>query len=501
MKHKNIFLPSNKHTFVFMNQTLKQKTAYGIFWNFLDKFGQNGLSLIIWVIIARYFLFPPDYALVGMILIVNGLGNILSDSGFSNALIRKQNVTQTDLSSVFYFNIIISISLYVLIFFCAPLLALYFNQPVLTSLVRVMALCIPINALAFVQNTTLTKAMNFKFLACTNLVAFFCSATVSLWLAWKGFGVWVLVINPLAFSVVRNISLWCFNRWRPIAVFSIDSIKELWSYSSKLLLSSIIIVVFKDIYAFFMGKIYPLEAFGYYTQANKYSELPYVTIMSAIQTVVYPAMANIGAHNNEELKKSLRKTVRVSSFVLLPVMLGLIATAEPLIHTLLSAKWLPVAPYLQILSVGYIFIGITTTYNNILFVKGLSSTFLKFNILYRAGILLSIVITMYSGITAMITAWSIVAILYAISLMVYVGKKIEYHFMEQIKDILPYFVLALFMGVGVYLFSFLIQYHVTLVSVQVVVGAAFYLGASYLLGSKVFREAIEMIRSKAGKVG
>jgi O-antigen/teichoic acid export membrane protein len=275
-----------------------------------------------------------------------------------------------------------------------------------------------------------------------------------------------------------------------------NCIKELWSYSSKLLLSSTITVVFNNIYVFFICKIYPINDTRYYTQANKYSELSYNTIALSIQAVLYPAMASIGAHDSEALKKVMRKTVRVTAFVILPIMLGLIATAEPLIHTLLNTKWLPIVPYFMILCVGYLFLGMTISYNNILFIKGLSSIFLRFNIVYRAVILLSIIFTMHSGIRDMLIAWSIIAVLYAITLMIYAGKKINYTWKEQLKDILPYFALAFLMGAGVFLFTFWIKNRAVLLAVQVIAGAIFYLGATYLLGSKVFRDAIEMVKSK-----
>jgi len=479
-----------------MSKTLKEKTANSIVWNFLDKFGQHGLNLIVFIILARYFLSPSDYALIGMIFIFNALGAVLADSGFSNALIRKQNVTQTDLSSVFYFNIILSISFYVLVFLSAPLLALYFEQPILTNLARIMALCIPINALTIVQVALLSKDLKFKYIASTNLVAIFCSGSLSLFLAWQGLGVWVLVIQPLTYHTVRNICLWNFSFWRPNATYSVQCIRELWAYSSKLLLSYFINTIFNNIYVFFIGKIYPINATGYYIQANKYAELSYLTITSAIQSVVFPAMASIGEHDPDALKKVLRKTVRVSAFVILPIMLGLIATAEPFVHTLLSTKWLPIVPYLQILCVGYLFLGMTGYYNNILFIKGLSSVYLRFILIYRASIFLSILFTMRYGIEVMLVAWSIVAILYSLSLMIYVGKKISYTLVEQIKDMLPYFTLALSMGAGVFLFTFLIENHVVLFFAQVIAGAAFYLGTTYLLGSKVFREMIGMVKNK-----
>ena len=479
-----------------MSKTLKQKTANNIVWSFIDKFGQQALFMLLAIVLMRFFLSPRDYALFGMIAIIYTLGGYLVDSGFSNAIIRKKDITQADLSSVFYFNIVISILLYVLIFFCAPFFALYFNQPILTKLARSLALCIPINAFALVQGTLLSKSLKFKNIVLINLIALVCSGSLSLFLAWKGLGVWVLVIQQMVYYFMRSICLWIFNTWRPSIVYSMNSIKNLWSYSSRLLFSAIITVIFNNIYVFFIGKIYPLKETGYYTQANKYSELSGNTIMAAIQTVVFSTMATIGEHDTEKLKKALRKTVRVSAFVFLPIMVGLIATAEPLIHTILDIKWLPIVPFMQILCVGYIFLGLTSSYNNILFVKGLSSALLKINILYRVFILLSIVLTMHQGIVAMLVAWSIVAILYSLFLMIYVGRKINYTLLEQVKDILPYFVLALLMGAGVFLFTFLIENHVVLFLVQLFVGAVFYIGATYLFGSKVFQEMIEMVKSR-----
>ena len=479
-----------------MSKTLKEKTADSIVWSFLDRFGQQGISIIVWIILMRYFLAPSDYALIGMIGIVNALGYVLVDSGFSNALIRKQEVTQTDLSSVFYFNILLGVLFYLLVFCCAPLFTLYFNQPALTNLARVVALNIPLNALTLVQGTLLAKALRFKQLAATGLIAYFCSGCVILFLAWKGLGFWVLAIQPLSANIVRNICLWSFNRWRPTIEYSINSIKNLWNYSSKLLLTSTITVIFNNIYVFFIGKIYPINDTGYYSQANKYSDLAYSTITMSFQSVLYPTLASIGAHDSEGLKKAMRKIVRVSAFVILPLMMGLIAIAEPFVTTLLSAKWLPIVPYLQILCIGYLFIGLTSSYNNILFVKGLSSTFLTFNILYRVAILLSIVLTMYHGIKVMLMAWSIVAILYAVALMIFVGRKIKYTLWEQVKDILPYFTLALGMGSGVFILSYWIEKHTVLFILQLIAGATFYLGATYLLGSKVFREVIEMMKLK-----
>jgi O-antigen/teichoic acid export membrane protein len=478
-----------------MSKTLKQQTAHGIFWSFLDKFGQQALNMAVSIVLMRYFLTPEDYGLVAVIFIVYALGFVLIDSGFSNALIRKKEVTQTDLSSVFYFNVALSLLFYLLIFFLAPLVAYMYHKPVLTGLVRVMALGIPLTSLSLIQVTLLTKTMDFKRLASTNLISIFCSGTLSLFLAWQGYDYWVLVIQPLSGILVKNICLWSVGSWRPTLIYSKKSIRELWAYSSKLLVANTLSIICKNIYASLIGKYYPLKEAGFYSNANKYSEISYQTLIPAIYTTVYSAMANM-EEDMESLKNAFRKTVRVAAFVYFPIMLGLIATAEPLFLTIFGTKWISIVPYFKILCIGFIFMGTSSLYNTILFLKGKSSALLKFSLLYNVALLLSIVITIRIGVLSMAVSWSVIGAVYTIAYTSYAKKMIQYTFVEQLKDIIPYLILATLMGVGVYALSFLIHNQLILIGVQVSAGIAFYLGTTYLLGSKVFRDMVEIIKNK-----
>jgi len=476
-------------------QNLKEKTAHAIVWSFVDKFGQQALSIAIGIILARYFLSPSEYGLIALIFIFHALGWALIDSGFSNALIRKQDVTQTDLSSVFYFNISLGVLVYFVLFFCAPAIASFYDKPILTHLIRVMLLNIPLCSLLLIQTTIFSKSVNFKPLARTNLIALFCSGFLTIFLAWKGLGVWVLVIQPLTGTSIKIICLWSISSWKPAMVYSKQSIKNLWKYSSNLLASSVLNIVFQNIYAMLIGKIQPLEIVGYYNQAYKYSDIPFATVIPAIQTAVFPAMAKIG-DDEERLKHAFRKTVRVSSFVYFPVMLGLIAIAEPMIQTLLGVKWLPVVFYMKWFCLGYIFLGMASIYANILFIKGLSATLLRFNIFYRLLQLLGIVFTIRFGIIALVISWVIASVLYAFLMIFYAGKKIHYSLPEQVNDIFPYLTLALLMCAGVFSLSYLINNYVILLLTQLTAGMLLYLGLSYLLGSKVFHEVVGIVQNK-----
>ena len=477
-----------------MSKTLKQQTAHAIVWSFADKFGQQLLNLITGIILARFFLSPEDYGLIGLIAVFNALGYILIDSGFSNALIRKKEVSQIELSSVFYFNIVIAIVVYCILFFCAPFVARFYEQPILTSLIRVITLSIPLSSLAIMQSTLLVKSLNFKFLAQSNLFAILCSGALSIFFAFQGFGVWVLVFQVLMNIVFRNIYLWLRNSWKPTWKYSRTSIKELWSYSSKLLIASTIKVIFDNIYALLIGKIYTIKQAGYYTQANKYSGLPYLTMSSAIQSVAYPVMSQV-SHDQERLKHVFRKVMRISAFTFFPVLLGMAAIAEPLIHTLLSEKWQAIVPYMQVLCIGYAFLSISAINLNIFYIKGVSSKVLLFYLIHFVLIAISILIALlYDDIMALAIGWSIASILYSIILSVYAGQYyMKYSCWEQIKDIAPYLILAAIMAVGVYSLSFYIDNSAILLAAQIIIGGAFYLGASYILGSKIIRDTFDFV--------
>jgi O-antigen/teichoic acid export membrane protein len=289
------------------------------------------------------------------------------------------------------------------------------------------------------------------------------------------------------------------STWRPGSIFRKKSIQELWVYSSKLLAASTLNIICRNIYSSLIATYYPFKEAGFYFNANRYSEIPYNTVIPAINTTVYSAMANIG-DSSESLKNAFRKTIRVASFAYFPIMLGLIATAEPLMLTVLGTKWLPVVPYFRVLCVGFLFLGMNPFNSIILFLKGKSAVFFNFTLIYNVALLLCIALTLRISVLAMAMSWSITSIIYSVVFTAYIGKMIPYTFGEIIKDILPYFILATVMGVGVYLLSFLIHNPVVLVGMQVLSGAAFYLSATYWLGSKVFREAIGMVKCKISSI-
>lgn len=474
---------------------LKQKTASAIAWSTIDKFGIQILGFVIGIILARYFLTPADYGLMGMITIFTVLSGVLLDSGFSSALIRKVTISQTEISTMFHFNLGMSIVAYLIMFFCAPFIAALFQYPILTNICRINSFVFILNAFIFTQNVTFTRNANFKPIAISNIVGITCAGILAIILAYKGFGVYSLVYQNLFFVFIRGAILWLFSHWRPSFLFDFQVIKNLWGYSSKVLLTGVLNSIFNYISPVLIGLYYPAKDVGLYTQGNKISDMASQSVSSSLQSATFPILSQL-QNDNERLKRAYRKIVRVTSFISFPLLFGLSAVSIPFIHVLLTEQWHDSAVYLQILCIGAAFIALINLNLNILYVKGLSTISLLFEIIRKGLIVLAIFITFRYGIKPLAMGISSVSIFAFFLSSFFVKKQINYTLSEQLKDIFPYVVIAAVMAAGLYLLSFVITGYSILLPVQLVTGIAFYLGTVYLLGSKVMREMISLVRKK-----
>lgn len=478
-----------------MEKTLKQKTAQALVWTLIDKFGQQLLAFAVGLVLARYYLSPDDYGLMGMIAVFTALGGILVDSGFSNALVRKKVVIQSDLSSVFYFNLSMGIALYLLIFFAAPFIADFYSQPRLIAIIRVAALPFLINPFTLVQWVNLTRALNFKVITIIGFISLFCSAAVSLTLAMNGFGVWALVYQNITFLFVRTLCFWIYTSWRPLWLFDKQCIKALWGFSSNILMINVLNTVFNNLYTALIGRFYPLRDTGYYAQADKLTALSAYSLSSALQTATYPILAKIGTEE-ERLQRATRKTMRVTAFIVLPALFGLSAVAEPLVQLLLTDKWIAVVPYLQKLSIAWVFIIFMSLHNNVLYVRNKARTALYLECGKKSLILLcalaAVPLNLSIAVTCLVAAHIVGFIISAIVMV----TQANYPLRCQIKDIFPYFCIAGIMAIGAYFLSFCLDNKLMLIAVQLITGVSFYLVTAYLLGSNVLREVVDMLKIK-----
>ncbi|GAB1453585.1 lipopolysaccharide biosynthesis protein [Draconibacterium sp.] len=476
---------------------LKRAAAKGLFWSAMERFGAQGAQFVFGIMITRILL-PEDFGLVGMILIFMAVGQTLVDSGFGSALIWKEKPTLADYSTVFYFNISFSFLLYVFFFLLAPFIAGFYDEPQLTDLIRVLCLNFIILSFSLIQQTVLQKKVDFKLLTYVNVAGSLIAGFIALYMAIKGYGAWAIVFQILVKSFITSALLWFFNKWRPLMVFSWNSLKELFNYGSKLTVASLIYTIFQYLYFNIIGKLFPVASLGFYTRAVQLQEFPVKTIASVFNRVAFPIFSTI-QNDNERLKNAARKTLRTMVFFTFPLLFGLIAVADELIEVVLTEKWLPASDYFKLLCFMGLFFSFQVINGEILKTKGKSGWVLKLEVITKTILLINIFITYRWGITAIIWGQMVVVLVAWVIGSFYVGKLIGYSIWQQIKDVYVYFVLSILM----YLLAIIILYFIDnpfislgLVSVG---GASFYLLGAKVMGLDQIQELETLIKGEMGE--
>jgi O-antigen/teichoic acid export membrane protein len=433
--------------------TLKQKFISGTIWTVTERLSLQILQLIVSIILSR-LLGPSEYGLIGMLTIFIALSQSVIDSGFGSALIQKKDADQIDTSSIFFLNIIIGFILTITLILTAPLIANFYNQPELINITRVLSLNLIINSFGLVQTALLSKSMDFKAQMKASLIAASTSGLIGIALAYNGFGVWSLVIQMVLNYFIRVILIWNVSRWRPSLVFSSASIKSMFPFGSRMLLTGLVDTFFLNIYNAFIGKIYSSTTLGFYTRATVFVNAAVLATSLSIEKVTYSALA---PYQDEisTLKQAYRKTIRFSVFLHFPLMVSLIVLADPMIRFLLTDKWAQSIPYFQLLCVSGIFYPLQLLNLNILKVKGRSDLVLKLGIIQKLMVILAIFITFRYGIMFLIYGQIITSIFSFFIYSFYSGRMIMYSQINQLKDLLPFMVMAIIMGSSMFLFDFI----------------------------------------------
>jgi len=429
--------------------TLKQKTVTGTIWSFTDSFANQGIQFIAGLILAR-ILSPTEFGLIGILTIFIALSQSFIDSGFTHALIRKQDCTQTDYSTVFYFNFIAGIFFYFILFFSANSISIFFNEPQLELLLQVLGLGLILNAFGIIQRTILIKNIDFKLQTKVSLVSSTISGLIAITLAYNGFGVWSLVALTLSRFGFSSLLLWIWAKWKPSFIFSKKSFKELFSFGNKLLISGLIDTAYRNIYYLIIGKYFSVVELGYYTRADQFQALPSQQLTGVLGRVSYPILSTI-QDNVEKLKSAYKQIIRSSMLITFVLMLGMVAIAKPMILTLIGEKWLPAVIYLQMLCFVGMFYPLHALNLNMLKVQGRSDLFLRLEIIKKVLSIPTIILGIIFGIKIMILGMLVNSILAYFLNSYWSGKFIGYSSFEQIKDILPSFLLASVIAIGVYL--------------------------------------------------
>lgn len=478
-----------------MADSLKHKTVRGTIWSSLERFSVQGIQFVVMIIMAR-ILTPDDYGLVGMLAIFIAISQSLIDSGFSQALIRKQDRSELDNSTVFYFNIGVGVFLYFVLFFCAPLIARFYNEPLLTPITRVIGLSIIFNSLAVVQRALLTINLDFKTQAKASMVGALLSGAIGIYMAYNGYGVWAIVYQQILNLAIVTVMLWLLSKWKPIWAYSWNSFKELFGFGSKLLASGLLDTIYRNIYLIIIGKIFKASDLGYYTRAHQFSDFASSNMTGIFQRVTYPVLCTI-QNDDVRLRDVYRRMLRVSGFVFFPLLLGPAALAKPLIISFLTEKWLFSASLLVPLCFSGMWYPIHSINLNLLQVKGRSDLFLKLEIIKKIMGVVVLCATVPLGLIAMCWGGVLTSIISLIINTHYTGKLISLGFIAQMKDLVPSLLLSLTMGAIVY---FTIEHlpltPSILLLIGVIEGVFCYTILAKILNFKEFNELYNLIRKQ-----
>ena len=476
------------------NQKLKARIFSSLIWKFLERGGTQGIQFILQLFLAR-LLTPKDYGTIALITIFISIAKVFIDSGFNTALIQQKEIDEEDISSVFYISLAVSIIMYIVLYFIAPIIANFYRIQELVSIIRILSLTLIIGVFNSIQGAIVSRRMEFKNFFFSNLGAIIISGTIGIILAYRGFGVWTLVYQQIISQMVILIVLFIMVRWKPKLLFSIKKVKKLFSFGSKLLCSALLDTIYNNIFGLIIGRLYSSIMLAYYNRGNMF---PYVIIDNfngSIQAVIFPALSSI-QYDKLKVKELMRRAITTSSFIVFPAMLGLMAIAEPMIKLILTDKWLPCVPYLRVFCLAYALWPVHTANLQAINAIGRSDIFLKLEIVKKiVGISILLITSRYSPYAmALGTVFTGIIGSFVNS---YPNKKLlNYSYIEQMKDIFPSFILSLIMGVLVYSISLLKFSDLLTIIIQVLLGGVSYIGLSYLFKLECFMYLLNIIYKK-----
>ena len=465
-------------------ENIKKSVFSGLIWKFIEVMSVDGVSFIVSIILAR-LLMPEDFGEISLVSIFITLANVFVVYGLGTALIQKKDSDSIDFSSVFYFNTALSIVLYQILFFCSPLIASFYRSANLTWILRILALRIPIASITTIQNAYISKNMQFKRAFWGSLIGTILSATVGIWMAYAGYGVWALVGQTLGATLINCIVLFFVIKWYPTLEFSWTRLKGLIQYGWKLLISGFIKVGYDQVSGLIIGKKYTSEDLGLYTKGRKYPELIVTGINSSMSSVLFPAYAKY-QDDKVRLKNMVRRSISLSTYLMAPLLIGLAAIATPTISFLLTDKWLGCVPYLQIACFYYVLQPVQTANLQAIRAVGRSDIILKLDVVKRGFGLTFVLVAMWYGVIWIALAPVAMSILASIVNVIPNKRLIGYTFKEQMADLLPNLLLAGTMGIGCFLLSSYFL-NMDLANILVILICVAVGGLYYLLGSILFR--------------
>ncbi|MCF8018814.1 MAG: lipopolysaccharide biosynthesis protein [Vallitaleaceae bacterium] len=458
----------------------KSKVLSSLIWKLLERSGSQGIQFIVQIILARLLL-PKEYGIIAIVMVFVLLANVFVQSGFSTALIQKKEVDDVDFSSVFYVSLAVSGLLYGIIYLSAPFISSFYTQPLLVPVLRVLSLTLFMGALNSIQNAYVARYMLFKKLFFSSLGAVVISGIVGITAAYQGLGVWALVAQHLTNQLAIAVILWFTVRWRPHWLFSLDRVKVLFAFANKLIASALIDSLYRDLSALIIAKMYAPSMLGFYNRGRQFPELIVANINGSIQSVMLPALS---AHQDDKkrVKEMMRRAIVSSSFLIFPMMVGMAVVAKPLVMVLLTDKWLPAVPFLQIACLTFALMPIHTANLQAINAMGRSDIFLRLEVIKKVYGLMILGISLPFGVYAIALGQAINSVISSF-VNAYPNKKLlNYSYKEQVLDVMPALLISALMGGMVYGLQLIDIRSWQLLMLQMGAGAVIYIGLA-----KVFK--------------
>ncbi|NCB03299.1 MAG: lipopolysaccharide biosynthesis protein [Spirochaetia bacterium] len=472
---------------------MKHKILSNLSWKFLERGLVQGVQFIISLFLARLLL-PADYGVLALVLIFISIANVFIQSGLNSSLIQKKSVESIDLSSVFYVSLALATVLYGFLFVVAPVVARFYGNEDLTLVLRILALTLFPGVFNSLQNAVVSRTMRFKKLFFSSIGAGVLSGIVGIILAYLGYGVWALVFQHLVSQVSITIILWITVRWRPTLEFSFDRVKTLFSYGWKLLVSSLLDTIYRELRSLIIGKVYSASVLGFYNRGQHFPQLIAKNINGPIQSVLFPALASQQDYS-ERVKSMMRRSIVTSSFIVFPMMIGLAVVAKPLITLLLTERWLPAVPFMQMFCISYALWPIQTANLQAINAMGRSDIFLRLVIIEKAFGVVLLMISLPFGVYYLAMSEIFTGM---IATFIYAKpnkKLLGYGYKEQAKDLLPPLCLSLIMGFAVFTIQYLHFSPIITMSMQIMAGIVLYFGLAYLCKLESFDYLLKTVRT------
>lgn len=478
-----------------MADNLRQKTVIGVIWAAIEKFGVKAIAFVSNIILAR-LLSPDDYGCIGMLMVFILLAMTIVEGGFASSLIQKKNTTKEDESTIFYWNIVLSVLLYILLYISAHSIAVFYEVPKLEIVLQVQGLMLLLNAFGVVQLSLLRKELKFKQIAIINTISAILSVAIALVLAFSGYGIWALVWQQTSQTFFSTILAWFYSDWRPSWSFSFSSLGSMFQYGSFLLLSNLLNTLCENLQGLIIGKLFSSASMGYYSQAKKLEEVPTMSISQVVSQVTFPVFSRIQEEKNK-LYTAVRQSLLAMNFFNIPLMALLIVIAEPLFIILFSEKWLPSVPYFQILCFAGLFNCSQSVNYQVVVAVGKSKETFYWNIIKRSvGVILMVIGSLFGNIESIL--WSMVlGFIFTYVVNALVAQKVTgYYLKSQVREMIPIFIITIISSCFSFYICSLFKGVVTELLLATISFIILYLILSYYFCSTMFSFVFSLITYK-----